>query len=65
MSVQVGAVSVPLRPPLSHRAALSLGRALIAWGTRHRTRPPTYHQRVDAMETTRDTAASILPQLPR
>ncbi|MGN6426228.1 hypothetical protein [uncultured Leifsonia sp.] len=59
------AVTVTVRRPISHRAALRLGRALTAWGTRQPAIGPDHAARVAVLESTRDSAARLLPQLPR
>jgi hypothetical protein len=59
------AVLVSTYRPLTHRVALRLGRALTAWGDRPLRRAPFDAERVARIETARDSAARILPQLPR
>ncbi|MGO4535472.1 hypothetical protein [Leifsonia sp. 2MCAF36] len=59
------AVLVSTYRPLTHRLALRIGRALTAWGARPLCREPYDAERVARIETARDSAARILPQLPR
>lgn len=59
------AVTVSAYRPFSHRAALRLGRALTAWGARPPSHPSDHAALVAAAERQRDSAARILPQLPR
>lgn len=59
------AITVYAHRPLSHRAALRLGRALTAWGMRQPVRPTRHAELVAAAEAHRDRAAHVLPQLPR
>ena len=59
------AVLVPVHRPLTHRVAVRLGRALTAWGDRPPARDLRHAERVARIEGARDTAARMLPQLPR
>jgi hypothetical protein len=59
------AVTFAAHRPLSHRAALRLGRALTAWGARQPSNASDHAALVAALERHRERAARILPQLPR
>jgi len=59
------AVLVSTYRPLTHRVALRLGRALTAWGDRPLRHAPFDAERVARIESARDSAARVLPQLPR
>ena len=59
------AITVPVHRPLSQRAALRLGRALTARGMRQPDRANRHAELVSAVEHHRDSAARVLPQLPR
>ncbi|WP_348787592.1 hypothetical protein [Leifsonia sp. NPDC080035] len=59
------AVFVPVRTSFSHRTAVRVGRALTAWGTRQPAIGPDHAARVTSIESSRDRAARLLPQLPR
>ncbi len=61
-------VPYPLsRPTWPHRAAVRLGRALVAWGAAPGRGHATwsYEERLRSFERSRDPAAHVLPQLPR
>lgn len=59
------AITVSVHRHFSHRAALRLGRALTAWGMRQPVRHRRHADLVAAVEQHRDSAARVLPQLPR
>jgi hypothetical protein len=59
------AIAVTASLPWTHRAAVRLGRALTAWGTRPIARASLHTDRVARLEGIRDHAAHTLPQLPR
>lgn len=56
---------LPAHRSWAHRTALRVGTALTAWGARPVHRSSHHAERVDLVEATRDSAARILPQLPR
>ncbi|WP_431277270.1 hypothetical protein [Leifsonia poae] len=61
------ALSFDARGGFIDRAAVSIGQALTAWGTRHaalRT-APSYTTQSEMFDRSRDEAARMLPQLPR
>jgi hypothetical protein len=49
------------------RAAVNLGRALTEWGSRNARLDiaPDFAEQTRRLERSRDTAARVLPQLPR
>ncbi|WP_158863891.1 hypothetical protein [Leifsonia sp. AG29] len=59
------AMTLPLRRPLVHRAALRLGGALTEWGARPAAQAVSYSERTARMEASREAAARTVPQLPR
>jgi hypothetical protein len=54
-------------PSWIDRAAVNLGRALTEWGSRHARidAAPDFAEQTRRLEQSRDTAARVLPQLPR
>ncbi|MFJ3392323.1 hypothetical protein [Leifsonia aquatica] len=56
---------LPAHRSWTHRTALRIGAALTAWGARPVRRSTHHAERVDRVEATRDSAARLLPQLPR
>jgi hypothetical protein len=61
------ALSFDTRGGLADRAAVTIGRALTAWGTRHAAlrSAPSYESQTERFDRSRDEAARRLPQLPR
>ncbi|MFF1879100.1 hypothetical protein [Leifsonia sp. NPDC058230] len=61
------ALSFDTRGGFVDRAAVGIGRALTAWGTRHAAlRPaPSYSSQAARFDRSRDEASRLLPQLPR
>jgi hypothetical protein len=54
-------------PSWIDRAAVNLGRALTEWGSRHARvhTAPDFAEQNRRVESSRDAAARVLPQLPR